>query len=278
MTEPKVTSVLAKSEDKTIQITFTIPFALVKKAQTEVIAEYAQEAEIPGFRKGKAPADVVKGKIPVATLIEKSLAKVLPEALGETITQNKIKPAIYPKFELIKAEDNQDWQVRASTCELPEVILGDYKAAMSSIIKVADMTREVKEQKVITALLESQKINIPKLLISEEVDARLASLLERIEKLGLTLEGYLGSIGKTPENLRSEYETQSENTIALELILNKIAEERKIEITEKQVDEAIAAASADTKLAEKLNTPEQKRIIRSLLARRAALDYLTGLI
>lgn len=278
MTEPKVTSVLAKSEDKTIQITFTIPFALVKKAQTEVIAEYAQEAEIPGFRKGKAPADVVKGKIPVATLIEKSLAKVLPEALGETITQNKIKPAIYPKFELIKAEDNQDWQVRASTCELPEVILGDYKAAMSSIIKVADMTREVKEQKVITALLESQKINIPKLLISEEVDARLASLLERIEKLGLTLEGYLGSIGKTPENLRSEYETQSENTIALELILNKIAEERKIEITEKQVDEAIAAASADTKLAEKLNTPEQKRIIRSLLARRAALDYQTGLI
>jgi hypothetical protein len=37
-------------------------------------------------------------------------------------------------------------------------------------------------------------------LIDEEVNSRLSKLLERIEKLGLTLESYLSSIGKTAQD------------------------------------------------------------------------------
>jgi FKBP-type peptidyl-prolyl cis-trans isomerase (trigger factor) len=279
MTEPKITAVVARSEDKTIQITFTIPAPLVQKAQDEVISDVTKDAEIPGFRKGKAPEEKVREKIPAGDLIEKSLAKILPQALAEAINTNKIRPAIYPKFELIKAEAGKDWEVRASTCELPEIILTDYKGAIKTgIIKVNDMKPEEKEQKVIKVLLDSQRIDIPQLLINEEVDARLAQLLERIEKLGLTLEGYLGSIGKTPQSLREEYSVQSKNTIILELLLNKIAEEQKIEISEQKIDEAIKAASADPKLAERLNTPEQRRLIKGVLGRRATLDYLISLV
>lgn len=279
MTEPKITAVVARSEDKTIQITFTIPAPLVQKAQNEVITDVTKDTEIPGFRKGKAPEEKVREKIPAGDLIEKSLAKILPQALAEAINTNKIRPAIYPKFELIKADEGQDWEVRASTCELPEVILTDYKGAIKSgIIKVNDMKPEEKEQKVIKVLLDSHKIDVPQLLINEEVDARLAQLLERIEKLGLTLEGYLGSIGKTPQSLREEYATQSKNTIILELLLTKIAEEQKIEVSEQKVDEAIKAASADPKLSERLNTPEQRRLIKGVLGRRATLDYLISLV
>ena len=220
----KVTASVATSEDKTIQINFTIPYALIKEAQEKVIAEYAKEVEIPGFRKGKAPLEKAREKIAQTTLIEKSLAQILPQALAEALSANKIKPAIYPKFELVKSEKDQDWQARALTCELPVIILGDYKAAISGIIKLKGMSAEEKENKVIKTLLELQKVNIPQLIISEETDARLASLLARIEKLGLTLEGYLTSIGKTPQTLREEYATQSRNTIALDLILNKIAD------------------------------------------------------
>lgn len=274
----EITSTLATSDDKTIQITFTVPFALIKKAQEEVIADLARNIEIPGFRKGKAPVEKVREKIAQSTLIEKSLAKILPQALAEAINQNKIRPAIYPKFELLSAKENEDWQIRAVTCELPEVILGDYKAAVNGIIHLKEMSKEDKEEKVIKALLESQKINIPKLLITEEADARLSSLLARIEKLGLTLEGYLGSIGKTPQSLRTEYETQAQNTIVLELTLNKIAQDQKIQVPEAEIDGAIKAASADPKLAKQLDSPEQKRLIGSVLTRRATLDYLVSLL
>jgi FKBP-type peptidyl-prolyl cis-trans isomerase (trigger factor) len=280
MADAKITSTIAKEESGNIQITFTIPYALVSSAQEKVIQEYAKEAEIPGFRKGNAPIEKVKEKIPQTTLTEKALAGILPEALSLAINENKIRPAIYPKFELIKANENEAWEVRAVTCELPVVILPDYsKLIKEGVIKTPkELSKEEKEQKVIKILLDAIKINVPKLLISEEVDARLSSLLQRIEKLGLSLEGYLGSIGKTPEKIREEYEIQAKNTISIELILNEIINDKKIEVSEKEVDEAIKAASADAKLAERLNTPEQRRFVKSVLSRRSALDYLTSLI
>ena len=280
MSDQKITSTVAKESSGNIQITFTIPYSQISQAREKVVEEYAKEAEIPGFRKGNAPIEKVKEKIPAATLTEKSLARILPEALSSAINENKIRPAIYPKFELISAKENENWQIRAVTCELPLVVLPNYgKLIKEGIIKTPkEPSRDEKEQKVIKILLDSIKVNIPKLLISEEVDARLSSLLQRIEKLGLSLEGYLGSLGKTPEKLREEYELQAKNTISIELILNEVIKDQKIEVKESQIDEAIKAASADPKLAKSLNTPEQRRFIQSVLARRSALDYLVSLV
>jgi trigger factor len=144
--------------------------------------------------------------------------------------------------------------------------------------KPKEATNEEKEQEIIKLLLGKVKIEIPKILIDEEVNARLSSLLDRIERLGLNLDSYLASVGKNPEILRKEYEIQSQNTISLELILNKIAEEEKIEITEAQIDEVIKTTSGDPKLAEKLDTPEQRRMIKAVLGRKAALDLLVKLL
>ena len=102
--------------------------------------------------------------------------------------------------------------------------------------------------------------------------------MSRLEKLGLTLESYLASIGKTPTTLRSQYEEQAQGAIALELILTKIAEEENLKIEEKEIDAAIAVSSADKKLAEELNTPEKRRLVETILKRRAALESLVSLI
>ncbi|MFH1451454.1 MAG: trigger factor [bacterium] len=277
----KITHAIARSDDKTVQITFTIPYPIIKESQTKVVEDYAKTTEIAGFRKGKAPIEKVKEKIEPNTLIEKSLGLILPKALGEAITQDKLKPAIYPKFEVIKANTDEDWQVRATTCELPEVNLGDYKKIIkeeSHSSRSNRDSRDKKEQEVIKTLLSTVKINIPAILVEEEVNSRLASLLERIEKLGLTLEGYLSSLKKKPEELRNEYETQAKNTISLDLILNKISTEEKIQISEEQINDALKAVSADPKLFEKLNTPEQRLLIKGVLMRRGALDYLVALL
>jgi len=274
----KITHAVAKSDDGTIQITFSIPYSTVEESQKKVVEEFAKTAEIAGFRKGKAPVEKVREKIEPNILIEKSLGLILPKALGEAITQNKLKPAIYPKFEVIKANTDEDWQIRAVTCELPEINLGDYKKIIKEESHSKEASRDKREQKVIKILLDSVKITLPKILIDEEVNSRLSNLLERIEKLGLTLEGYLTSIGKTPQALREEYGTQAKNTITLDLILNKISTEEKIQISEEQINDALKAVSADPKLFEKLNTPEQRLLIKGVLMRRSALDYLVTLL
>jgi len=286
------TSTIARSDDGTIQITFTLPFSSIKKAREEVVKEKSGKIDIPGFRPGKAPLEKVLENIPENTLLEKSLQKILPDLLTQAIEKHKIIPATYPKFELLNTKESEDWQIRATTCELPLIELGDYKKGLSSLKKTSAIwtpgkdkeqnsktpTLEEKEQQVIKYLLETIKINIPKVLVEEEVNSRLSKLLERIEKMGLSLEGYLSSIHKSVKDLREEYELQAKNAIALDLILTKIVQEEKIEVDTKEVDMAVAAGQADEKLAKELDTPEKRRFIELILKRRKALDYAISLL
>ena len=298
-------SVIAKSDDGTIQITFTIPYTDINEAQEGVAKEMGKDIEVPGFRKGMAPTSKVIDHVSKQTLLEKTLSKILPKLVAGAINEHKITPALYPKFELVKAVEGEDWQIRAVTCELPKIELGDYKKEISgaarakslwtpSSAKVIDpevqtrratadkpdkeLTREEKEQEVIKILLEKVNLKIPHILIDEEANSRLSKLLERIEKLGLSLESYLASIGKTADMIRNEYKAQAKNAIALDLILTEIASKENITVDPKEVDAAIDASKADPKLAKDLDTPERRRFIEVILKRRKALDLLIALI
>jgi FKBP-type peptidyl-prolyl cis-trans isomerase (trigger factor) len=286
----KITSVIAKEDGGNIQITFTIPFAEIKKAKEETIKEFAKDAEIPGFRRGMAPIEKVAEKISESKLVEHSLGHLLPKALAETVTENKLKIAVYPKFELISAKENEAWQIRGITCELPVVDLGDYKKAVAGAIRSSSIivpgkdnkegeSREKKEQTVIKAVLDSVKIKIPTILIEEEADSRISNLLARLEKLGLALETYLAQIGKKAEDLKGEYATQARDAISLDLILNKIAESEGIKINEKDVETALkmsqTGVEAKKESAEEIEN--HKRYLESILKRRGALDFLMNL-
>jgi FKBP-type peptidyl-prolyl cis-trans isomerase (trigger factor) len=289
-----ITSVIARESDGNIQITFTIPFDLIKKAEDETIVELAKDVEIPGFRRGMAPVSKAAEKIPQSKIVEHSLAHILPKALSNAVTENKLRIAIYPKFELVSAEEGKDWQIRGTTCELPEVILGDYKKEIAGALRSdsiivpgktddaklsAEASRGKKEEIVIKTLLEKIKIVIPKILIEEEADSRLSQLLARIEKLGLALESYLASIGKKAEDLRADYANQAREAIALDLILSKVAESENIKIGEKEIEGALGMSQISQKVASE-NSEEiesRKRLLESILKRRSALDFLINL-
>ncbi len=286
--------VVAKSDDGSIQITLTIPFSIIYEKRVKALDELAKDIEVPGFRKGMAPVDKVKEKIPQNQLIEKTLAGLLPSLFSDAVARHNLKPVIYPRFEIISANEGEDWQIRAQTCEINEFEIGNYKdgiKGLSQVTKIwtpdkaknedtdkSKLSQSDKEQKIIDYLLSDIKPVTPKILIDEEVNTRLSGLLEKIEKLGLTLDGYLGSIGKTPDSIRTEYEKQAVSTLSLELILNKIAENENVKVDNNEIESALKAASSDPKILEKLDTPEQRRFIESILKKRKVLDYLASLL
>ena len=289
----KVTSVIAREENGNIQITFTIPYALIKSAQDDVVKELAKDIEIPGFRKGMAPLDKVAAKIPQSTLIEHSLSHLLPSALADAITGNKLQIAIYPKFELVSAKENEAWQIRGITCELPKVELPDYKKIAIGALHASNLwtpekgkenvkkepTHEEKEGIVIKALLEGIKLDVPQILIEEEADSRLSNLLSRLEKLGLALEGYLASIGKKAEDLRADYAKQAKEAISIDLILSEIARTEDIKIDQKDIEGALSMSQIgqSAKTDDPREVEDRKRLMESILRRRAALDSLIDL-
>ncbi len=265
--------VVAKTDDGGVQITFTIDIKEINKAKDDVAFEYAKTTVIPGFRKGKAPISKVISKIDPSTLIQKALNKILPKYLEATIHKEQLKLAIYPRFELVSTEPDKDWQVRAISCEIPKVILGKYEEEIK-LQKKKHTNSEDKEHIVIHAILESTKVEIPKVLIDEEVNSRLSKLVERIEKLGLTVEKYLESVGKDVNTLREEYEKQSREALILDLALPLIAQKEGLSVSEKAIDGAISASAADPKLAQKLNTPYERNMVKSILLKKSAIDKL----
>lgn len=285
---------VAKTGDGTVQITFTIPQKDISSAKSDALKSLSESVNVPGFRPGKAPEAEVEKYVDEQKLLEKTLSSILPKLLSEAIKKHSLRPAIYPRFEVLSAEPDKDWQVRAITCELPVVDLGDYKTKITGQLRAKKIwvpgkesakdksvpTVEEKAQReteVINALLENVKPVLPKVLLDEEVNARLSKLLERIEKLGLTLDNYLSSIGKNPQSIRSEYEAQAKEAISLDLILSKIAEVEKLEVDKNDVEQALKIGQSDPKLKEEGDTLERRTIIENILRRRKALDFLMNL-
>ena len=273
-----ISSTVAKTDDGTIQITLTIPYKTIAEERAKAVAEAAKDIVIDGFRKGMAPTDKVEAKLGEATIIEKTLTRILPEALGKVVETEKLALALYPKFELVSAEKDKDWQVMAVSCELPKITLGDFQKEI-----LVGKPKEKKEQSlgekenlILTAILKTSEVKLPKLLINEEVEARLTSLLVRLEKLSLKLESYLASVGKTPESLRVEYEKQVTESITLELALNEIAKKEGVEIKETEIDEAIKASLPEVK--DQTISPAQRQMLRGVILRQKTLQTLASKI
>ncbi len=280
-------SVLAKQEDGSIQLTITIPSDVVKKTQEDVVKHFVEHAQLPGFRKGKAPKKMVEDRMDPSTTREETLKKLLPQFYVEAITEHTLKPIISPRIHVSKVDPDKDWEFTATTCEMPEVDLGTYKeniqkvtAKSKIIIPGKDLpagqpgSQEPKFDDVMNALIEGVTVKIPVVMIEAEADRLLSQLLEDIKKLGLTLEQYMSSTNNTPEKLRDEYKKKVETDLKLEFALQKLAEAEKITVDEKEIDEAIRKAKDDT---ERKNLEANRHLLASILRQQKTLDFIKNL-
>jgi len=273
-------SILAKQDDGTIQLTIAIPWSTVKKAKEEALEAYLASAQLPGFRKGKAPKKLVEKNINQDHLREEVLRKLLPQSYVEALKEHALKPILNPKIHVEKLEDDKDWTFTAFTAEAPEITLGDYKEAVKKITAKSKIIVPGKEptpvnfEDIAKAILETATVKIPKIIIDQEVDRLLAQTLDEVKRLGLTLDQYLASTDRDTEALRQEYEKKAENDIKLEFLLQKIAESEKITVEEKEIDEAITQAKTD---AERQNLQNNRYLLASIIRQQKTLDFLRSL-
>ena len=271
---------IEKQQDGTIKVTITLPKADITKARTEVIESLAKSANLPGFRKGKAPKKLVEDKINEDQVREEILKKLIPPAYTKAIQDEKIKPIMNPKLHVEKIDEGEDWLFHAFTCELPDVDLGKYKENVSKVTAKSKIVIPGKEQvkpsmdEIMKAVLESVKVQVPGILVEQEADRLISQLLDDIKKLGLSLDQYLASTKRSPEDLRAEYAGRAENDIKLEFVLQKIAELEKITVENTEVEEAIQKAQNP---AEKQNLEANKYLLAGILRQQKTLDFLMNL-
>lgn len=284
-------SALNKLPDGTIELTITIPWKKVKESYQKTLTNLAKKAQLKGFRKGKAPKKLIEEQLGKSAIYEEVLKTLIPHVYVEAVKEQKIKPIVNPQIKVVSLEEKKDWQIQAVTCELPEVKLGDYKGEVKKALaaekiwvpgqekdkeKVSQETQDQRLQKIFATLLKSVKVQIPVILIQQEVERMLSRLIDQTNRLGLTVEQYLASVGKTNDQIRAEYKKQAEESLKLELILSKMADDQKVEIKDEEVEKMVKAAP-DEKTRKAMDTPTQRTYIKQLLRKRAVIDFLSKL-
>ncbi|MBN1263367.1 MAG: hypothetical protein JW991_03335 [Candidatus Pacebacteria bacterium] len=276
-----------------IEIAITIPKEAIAAEYQKKLQEISKTTKLKGFRPGHAPSKLVEDQIGKVKIYQEMAKSLLTLVYLEAIKTHKLKPVANPKFKLVSSEENQDWQIIATTAELPTVKLGNYKEDIKKALsadkiwipgkneKTSDQSsqtdsEEKKITKALEALLASIQIDLPEILIENEVSRMLSRLLDQTGRLGLSIEEYLASVGKTSPQLREEYRRQASETIKLEIVLAKIADEEKILVSQKEVEKMINAAG-DEKIKKELQTPAQKAYIRQVLRKRKVIDNLINL-
>mgnify|MGYP003311411920 CR=1 FL=1 len=96
------------------------------------------------------------------------------------------------------------------------------------------------EDDAIEAVCKNAKVEIPSGMIAAETENMEKDMESRLGYQGMNLDNYLQMIGKTRQEFRDEYKPQAEKQVKTRLVLEAIANDAKIEVTEEEISSKIS--------------------------------------
>ena len=133
--------------------------------------------------------------------------------------------------------------------------------------------RDVRRGKLIELLLEQSMLAVPRLFVESELEKIMSQMREDVKRFGMELEEYFKKTNKTEEGVRAEFRDQAAKRAKLQLVLNKIASEEKLDADETAVATEMKHALEHFSEA----NPELLKIhIETVLKNELALKLLEG--
>ena len=110
-----------------VKLTFTIEAEKFDEAMKRVYAKTAKYFTIPGFRKGKAPMNIVEQHYGSEIFYEDTFNELVPDIYDEAIKENKIEAVSRPDIDITQMGKGKELIFTATVQTKPEVELGKYK-------------------------------------------------------------------------------------------------------------------------------------------------------
>ncbi|MEI6352951.1 MAG: trigger factor [Candidatus Nomurabacteria bacterium] len=88
---------------------------------------------------------------------------------------------------------------------------------------------------ILERLVNESKINLPEILVEDELEKMKATMKTDIERYGSTWDEYITHLNKTEEDLKKDWRETAEKRSKSQLILNDIAKKEKIEVSKDEI-------------------------------------------
>jgi len=101
------------------------------------------------------------------------------------------------------------------------------------------------EDAVIEAVCKEAEVEIPSGMIETETDNMEQDISTRLSYQGMQLEQYLQMMGKTKQEFRNEYKEQAEKQVKSRLVLEAVAKEADVKVSEEEISAKIKEMAAN---------------------------------
>lgn len=225
-------------------------------------------AFIPGFEDQLIGCKAGDEKDVVVTFPEEYHAK---ELAGKEATfkckVHKVEETILPEIDDEFAKDVSD------TCET----LDDLKKEITERLKAErqEAADNAFEEKVLDAVLDGMKADIPAAMIDSQVDTIVQDFGYRLQMQGMGLEQYLKMTGTEMGAFRAMFQSQAERQVKTRLALQKVVELEGITVSDKELEEEYAKMAEQYKMeVEKVKAIVSKEALEGDLKISNALEFI----
>lgn len=118
---------IEKEANNVVKMNIEIPAKDAVNEYNKAVKRLSEYVNIAGFRKGKAPRNLVEQHVGVERIKQEALEKLLPNVFHDAIMKNELDIVSQPYVESYDFNIGEDLKVVAKVELRPEVTLGEYK-------------------------------------------------------------------------------------------------------------------------------------------------------
>lgn len=187
------------------------------------------------------------------------------------------KPAVFKvKINEIKTKElpelNDEFASEVSEFDT----LAEYKEDLRKHLEVEkeNEAKRTKEDEALKKIIDKSTMELPEAMIDTQCENMINEFAQRIAQSGLSMEQYMQFSGMTIDGLKEQVRPEAETRIKSSLVLEQIAKDENIEVSEDEINAEIEKMAAQygmeaDKLKEYLGDAEKESIKRDLAVTKA---------
>lgn len=145
---------MEKIENNIVKLEITVESEKFNEAMKKAYVKNAKKFNIPGFRKGKAPMNIIKKYYGEGVFYEDAINFCCDDTYPVAVKENNLKPVDYPEIDIVEVGEGKDFVYTAKVTVSPEVVLGDYKG-----VEVKKPQYDVTDEEIENQLKSMQEKN-----------------------------------------------------------------------------------------------------------------------
>ncbi|MFH1841184.1 MAG: trigger factor [Candidatus Nealsonbacteria bacterium] len=285
-------SSIQKISDSQIEIAIEVLAQEFQVFFDKALDVLGKEVEIEGFRKGKAPEEMVEKRLGEEKILNAAAEECIRENYLKAISENKIEPLGQPTVEILKLAKGNPFEFKAKVFILPEILLPDYRKIVPQIKrKEVEITEEeikkMKEEKekfekerirqeILEKIAEKTKIETPLILVESEKNRMLENLKQQVPQvLQMSFEDYLKKLKKTEQELLESFSQEAEKRVKNSIVLKEVEKKEEVKASEEELREEMDKIS---KIYQNLDQNQLKDYAEGVIKNEKTFQLLENLI